>query len=130
MKNLKDILVEKLKVDDITPDVDFPIDEPVKKWIEFLEKYNFTSMRYSSGDGIDGVMKKLNDIKGYGFYYGNMMSENCQFIYIADTTKEKISNNNPYYYYNDKYKEFYRNDKIILKKTFIDEFYEKFRFSY
>ena len=41
MKNLKDTILEKLKVDDITLNEEFPIDGTVEDMIEFLEDAGF-----------------------------------------------------------------------------------------
>ena len=91
MKNLKDILnntiLEKLKVDDITFD-GFPIDGTLDDIIKFLENNNF---EYTHING--AIDEWFNNYKSKCFY----KTENL--LWFGDTSKEKISKDNPIFIY-------------------------------
>ena len=91
MKNLKDILVEKLKVDDIVLGEKFPIDGTVEDMIEFLEDAGFVPVEENHN-----YKGSVDDI----FDYNNtkcFLKENKRF-WFADTSKEKISKSNPIFF--------------------------------
>ena len=87
MKNLKDVL-EKLKVDDIVLDTVFPINGTLNDIIEFLKDNGFKYVR--CGGGID---EWFNGYKSKCFY---KTEEN---LWFGDTSKEKISEDNPIFIY-------------------------------
>ena len=122
MKNLKDSILEKLKVDDIVLIEEFPIDGTIEEIMKFLEGQNFIdiSMRHGSISRMFNDMKKKCVAK-----FGNRLS-------FADTSKEKISKDNPIFYiclvdpivYSVYYKNIYDNTIDIVendKKEFLEE---------
>ena len=89
MKNLKDTILEKLKVDDIIPDAKFPIDKHLKEIVEFLKEQGFKDVnRRGSKDII------FNSEKSKCFTYIKDFSDRG-ILWFADTTKEAISEKNP-----------------------------------
>jgi len=126
MKNLKDVL-EKLRVDDIVINAEFPIDGTIEEMIKFLEGQNFIdiSMHHGSISRIFNDMKKKCVVK-----FGNRFS-------FADTSKEKISKDNPIFYiclddpvaYSVYYKNNYDSTIDIVendKKAFLEELNKRF----
>jgi hypothetical protein len=128
VKNLKDSILEKLKVDDIVLIEEFPIDGTIEEIMKFLEGQNFIdiSMRYGSISRMFNNMKKKCVAK-----FGNRLS-------FADTSKEKISKDNPIFYINYyrgkfEYKVYHKDnsDEIIYivkddKKAFLEELNKRF----
>ena len=91
MKNLKDTILEKLKVDDIIPDKEkFPINGTIDDMIEFLKEEDFKEVKYHKNYTISEQLKKTND-KVF------LIFENTR-IWFVDTSKEKISEKNPIFY--------------------------------
>ena len=125
MKTIADVL-EKLRVDDISFE-ESPIDGTVEEMAKFLEGQNFIdiSMRHGSISGIFNDMKKKCVAK-----FGNRFA-------FADTSKEKISKDNPIFYiclvdpvvYSVYYKGNYDNAIDIVendKKAFLEELNKHF----
>lgn len=83
MKNLKDTILEKLKVDDITFN-EFPIDGSIEDMIEFLKENGF---RFIKNEEKISVLFDSANSKCYTTYKNR--------IWFADTSKEKISKDNP-----------------------------------
>lgn len=83
MKNLKDML-EKLKVDDIKINAEFPIDGDRWDIVDFLKGKGF---------------KKVSE---FGYFDGHAIAKcfmvDTMSIYFADTSKREISNENPLFY--------------------------------
>jgi len=105
MKNLKDAILEKLKVDDIVLEEKFPIDGTLDDMIKFLEGNGFKYVR------CDGAIDKwFNKYKSKCFY------KNSERLWFADTSKEKISEDNPIFSYRVQHKSFtvyYCNQGIV-----------------
>ena len=93
MKNLVDVL-EKLKIDDINLN-EFPIDGTIEEMIKFLEEKGFKYVY--CGCGID---EWFSNYKSKCFYKtkGN--------LWFGDTSKEKISKDNPIFIYRILYNTF------------------------
>ena len=90
MKNLKDSILEKLRVDDIIINNEFPIDGTLKEIIEFLEgegfveEEDFKEANDSGKLSVSFDLAKSKCLKVYG-----------KTIYFADTSKKRISKDNP-----------------------------------
>ena len=126
MKTLKDRILEKLKVDNITFDK-FPIDGTLDDIVKFLEKEDF---QY-----IDGsiVKKTFNAAKSKRFMLDPVT------IWFADTSKGEISKNNPLFYITHysgtlEYSVYYIDnfdEKVDIvkddKKAFLKELNKRFR---
>ena len=91
MKTLKDILVEKLKVDDIILDKKFPIDGEIGDIVKFLKEQGF---KKASSHGY--ISNGANSIKSKSFTIEIFV--NNYKIWFADTSKENVSKNNPIFY--------------------------------
>ena len=92
MKNLKDSILEKLKVDDISFDK-FPIDGTIDDIIEFLRDCGFTIICEDWQSDIFTVRKALNAAKDrqcFVYISGKQMKIN-----FGDTTKKNIRKDNP-----------------------------------
>lgn len=90
MKNLKDAILEKLKVDDINLN-EFPTSENLENVIKFLKKEGFKECQIIDG----GVIYTFNENKGKIFLLSNYKHDR---IWFADTSKEKISKDNPVFF--------------------------------
>ena len=86
MKNLKDTILEKLKVDDITPDEVFPIEGTYEEVFNFLKNHNFIPLESK---------------------HSSISKKNIR-IWFADTSKGEISKDNPVFLIN-----FYNNAIVI-----------------
>ena len=91
MKNLKEVL-EKLKVDDIIIEK-FPIDGTLDNIVEFLKERNFKEI---SNDFDNYLYNAFEDAKKKVYL---MLDKE---MFFADTSKEKISKDNPIFYCSDK----------------------------
>ena len=61
MKNLKDTIIEKIKVDDIILNKEeFPIDGTIDDMIEFLKDYGFVKQKQGRGDAVHGNILDLD----------------------------------------------------------------------
>lgn len=91
MKNLKDILVEKLKVDDIVLNGKFPIDGTLDDIAKFLEDAGFVPAEENHN-----YKGSVDDI----FDYNNTKCflKESKRLWFADTSKEKISKSNPIFF--------------------------------
>ena len=87
MKNLKDVL-EKLKVDSIVLDKEFPTSENLEDIIKFLKEEGFKEYKIDK----TGVIGTLNKNKGKIFLLSDYGYDR---IWFADTSKEEISAKNP-----------------------------------
>ena len=88
MKNLKEIILEKLRVDDIIITEKFPTSENLKDIIEFLKEEGFKEYKIDKTGVIGTLNKNENKIfllSDYGY----------DRIWFADTSKEEISIKNP-----------------------------------
>lgn len=86
MKNLKDVL-EKLRVDDIIINAEFPIDGGHKKIVQFLIANGFSEIE-DIGD-FDFCVEKFNSMRTKAY------STNGSEIRFADTSYSTISKDNP-----------------------------------
>jgi hypothetical protein len=130
MKNLKDVL-EKLKIDDIIFDV-FPIDGTIDDVIKFIERQGFKDINERGG-----IAKRFSSHKNKCFVY---IEDARERLWFADTSKEKISKDNPIFLikYNPKFSSnyeycvYYRDNDLILdivendKKEFLEELNKRF----
>ena len=89
MKNLKDAILEKLKVEDIILTEEFPIDKTIEDMAEFLKNTGFKEVTVS-GD----ISIVFSSAKSRCFIF--MPTDKA--IWFADTSKEKISKDNPIFY--------------------------------
>ena len=92
MKNLKDTILEKLSIDNINLDGEFPIDGTLEDMVEFLERQGFKHIQH-----VDDVNKLFNSAKSKSFTVTNI--NKVYYLWFADTSKEKISKKNPIFYY-------------------------------
>ena len=126
MKNLKDTILEKLKIDDINLNDKFPIDGTIDDMIKFLEEKGFNDVYHNGG----GVVDMFNKYNSKCFY------KKEGIFWFGDTSKEKISKDNPIFYISispkifDVY--FRDNNKWIIdivennKKAFMEELNKRF----
>ena len=91
MKNLKDSILEKLKVDDIIIEK-FPTGENLEDIIKFLKKEGFKEYKIDNSNLVDS----FNKIKSKIFLLINEQSNSR--LWFADTSKEKISEHNPVFF--------------------------------
>ena len=98
MKNLKDVL-EKLKVDDITPDEVFPIEGTYEEVFNFLKNHNFIPLESKHAS----ISKLFNKERDKCMRYNKNIR-----IWFADTSKGEISKDNPVFLIN-----FYNNAIVI-----------------
>ena len=123
MKNLKDSILEKLKVDDIIFGK-FPIDGTLDDMIKFLEEKGFQQVNYGY------VKTAFNEPKAKCFMIFTTT------IRFADTSKKEVSKDNPIFYidFEDKkdYSVFYCGNGLITdivvnnKKEFLQELNKRF----
>ena len=91
MKNLKDSILEKLKVDDIVLIEEFPIDKDIEVIVDFLRDDGFIEIPYEKGDVWRHVHEKFNKNKGKKvFEYWSRL----EVLRFADMSKD-ISEDNP-----------------------------------
>ena len=84
MKNLKDTILEKLKVDDIVLSEEFPIDGTLEDTVKFLEEQGFK-------DIIDfGTVNAKFDLAKTKCFH-----KKDNRLWFADTSKNKTSKKNP-----------------------------------
>ena len=125
LKNLKDVILEKLKVDDIIFGVKFPIDGTFEEMIEFLNEQGFIDI-----SGTTGLLKDVfnNEHKKCVLKFEDRFA-------FTDTSKEKISKNNPIFFidyaymYSVYYKDSNNNTIDIVendKKAFMKELNKRF----
>lgn len=131
MKNLKDSILEKLKVDDIIFN-EFPINGALDNIVKFLKEQGFEDisdkLNKSIYDIIDDAKKKV---------YFIIESQ----IFFADTSKEKTSARNPIFFCTEKgslnifYFDFINNHYVDIikigrdnntKKAFMKELNKQF----
>lgn len=121
MKELKDILLEKLSIDDINLNEEFPIDGTLEEIIDFLKSKGFKEIETGDNQINEILNKKRN--KCFTLFSGR--------IWFADTSKGDISKKNPLFYidtynshllvyYIDKYR-----DKIYITEDDESEFLEE-----
>ena len=92
MRTLKDAILEKLKVDDITFDK-FPIDGTLEEIADFLEDNDFIIINNVDG----GARNKIfNSAKSKSFIY--ITDSDIKRIWFADTSKKEIYKDNPIYF--------------------------------
>lgn len=84
MKNIIDIL-EKLSVDSIVLDVEFPINGTLEDICRFLEENDFKFI-----ENVDQICILFNSAKSKCY-----TTYNNKIIWFADTSKERISKKNP-----------------------------------
>ena len=124
MKNLKDSILEKLKVDDIIIEK-FPTGENLEDIIKFLKKEGFKEYKIDNSNLVDS----FNKIKSKIFLLINEQSN--RHLWFADTSKEKISEHNPVFYIHlNKYNKSNSNFSVYTpsfnivnndKKAFLEE---------
>ena len=88
MKALKDILVEKLKIDDINLNGNFPIDGTLEDMTKFLEENGFKYVECRSD-----IDECFNKYKSKCFYKNN------EYLWFGDTSKDDVSKKNPIFTY-------------------------------
>ena len=119
MKNLKDSILDKLKVDDIVINVnEYPIDDSYEEQLNFLKKHKFKIITMPKSaiymrqlvDFLNYEKDKIcciNDLSDYGA---------IPVIRIVDTSKHEISKDNPMFMiYKDKGKMNY----IIVYESYL-----------
>ena len=103
MKNLKDIVLEKLKVDDIVFDV-FPVDGTLDDAVKFLKEYGFEEIKFDLEKHFyyRDVIKDIENREGR---YVVVNKDDLEIMF-GDTSDEDIDEKNPLYsilYSMDKY---------------------------
>ena len=95
MKNLKDSILEKLKVDEIVPDTEFPIDGPFDDIVDFLKGYGFKEVEYD----FDKHFLYSEIIRDFDKKHKRVFIANREDgeIVFADTFREEISSKNSMY---------------------------------
>ena len=93
MKTIDNYINERLNPRHLGSTGRFPIDGTVEEVIEFLEKQHFEYFETGYGDSIIQSFDKEN-IKGYHVEFRQHPS-----IWFADTSKDKISRDNPVFLY-------------------------------
>ena len=88
MNNLKDSILEKLKVDDIILDV-FPIDGTLEDIIKFLKAEGFKEYKLDNYS----LVGTFNKNKGKIFLFGDESGN--KRLWFANTSREEISAKNP-----------------------------------
>ena len=124
MKNLKDSILEKLRIDDINLNKEFPIDGTLKDIVEFLEEEGFQQVEYGY------VKTAFNGAKAKCFMI------DATTIRFADTSKREVSKDNPVFYIDlgnkKEYSVFYCSGGLITdiveddKKEFLQELNKRF----
>ena len=128
MKNLKEVILEKLKVDDIVLTEEFPIDGKKEDIIKFLKEQDFIHITNTPTGLLSDIFN--NEKK-------RCIIEYAQYIYFADTSIGKISKDNPIFLMcSDRlqvYSVYYKgsNDNTIDivdndKKKFLEELNKRF----
>lgn len=87
MKNLKDSILEKLSIDSIAPDIEFPIDGTIRDMIEFLKEEGFKEVANSSGNMMSTILNRESN--------KCFINYNNTTIWFADTSKKEVSEDNP-----------------------------------
>ena len=87
MKNLKDAILEKLKVDDIVFN-EFPIDSELDDMIEFLKDKGFKLLK-NNDESISNLFNKCHE---------RCIRNINNSLWFADTSKKRISKDNPVFY--------------------------------
>lgn len=94
MKNLVDILLEKLDINNINIDAELPKDFNYDDVIAYLHKNRFNEIEYTkNGVYIFNNIPFFNSKKGKYF-----MTSSAKEFFIADTSKGDISKKNPLVY--------------------------------
>ena len=91
MKNLKDSILEKLRVDDIIINNEFPIEGTMDDMIKFLEENGFVAADESHN--YKGTADDMFDHNKSKCFY-----QTSNRFWFADTSKEKISKKNPIFF--------------------------------
>lgn len=92
MRSIKDILIEKLDINKVSLDK-FPIDGNPVDIAKFLEKYNFEEVLDSYDyESVNDTLIALSKCRNKCYM---LDIDTDRWIRICDTTKEKISKNNP-----------------------------------
>lgn len=131
MKNLKDILVEKLSIDSIVPDNEFPIDGTVEEMSNFLTEIGFEEIKMpSTWSGVQSKFLKSSypiftkyihthwNSSVIAIYNGtNKMHKDLFILDIDNSTKTY------YIFYNLDTKNFVRTGdaKKVSKEQFLEE---------
>ena len=89
MKELREVILEKLKVDDIVLTEKFPINGTVDDMIKFLKEQDFIHITNPP----NGLLSDTFNNKG-----GKYMIVYIHTFYFADTSKGKISKDNPIFH--------------------------------
>lgn len=119
MKNLKDAILEKLKVDDIMLDIEFPINGTIEDICRFLEENDFKFI-----ENVDKISTLFNSTKSKCYTtYNNR-------IWFTDTSKGEISKKNPVFTYMNngynKYYTIYYTNNLGLVKYIVENDRESF----
>ena len=122
MKNLDSYITEKLKVDDIViPEGNFPIDGPIEKIVDFLNYRGFKDI--SVPNGLKSVFNRKKTA-------GYILDVRPNRIWFGDTTNGNISDDNRFFYYEEKHKFYgiYNDDHVVdvAKEEFLRELNKRF----
>lgn len=132
MKDLKTTIYEKLSIDDMVELSSFPIEENRSNIITFLKGIGFKEIKYSiKVKSAADMLTEMNRKKGKYFCYDDYDDD----LYIANTSKEKISESNMIYLIRDiaygallrGYRSYYQEPSKGIKyhNLRIEEFREK-----
>ena len=124
MKNLRDTVLEKLKVDDIVFDM-FPVDGTLEDAVKFLKEYGFKEIKFEIKKHFlyTSVIKDIDNRKGR---YVVVNKDDLEIMF-GDTSKKDIDERNPLYsilYSMDEYtsRTLSQSDSTKMKKYTKDEF--------
>ena len=101
MKHLKDNILEKLKVDNITADKfigsNFPFNKSIEDIKNFLDENGFCGLTGKIHLKIKQAIKYFNNY-AYDFYYDYISIGIDECLLFANMNRGKISNDNPLFY--------------------------------
>ena len=98
MKNLKDTILEKLKVDDIViPNIELPKDLNREKMLNILQKCGFREIPTIEDASFSDLKKAFNDAHSKAYMLTGI--QNREKIRFADTTENEIGRGNVIFVY-------------------------------
>ena len=109
MKTLKDSILEKLDINKVTITQEFPVNGTWEEMVSFLKSKKFIEFK-DDNDFINDTVEFINSNPGkyYAIWYGT----NKVDIEFGDTSKDIISEDNPFFYL-----EVYKSGKNYYKEA-------------
>jgi hypothetical protein len=98
MESLNNYIVERIRIDNVkhVKHSEFPVDGTVEEIVDFLKEQGFKEIN-DPHSGFSDSAKFLNDMKGKCFSVDTRGWE-VLGVEFADTSTNKISEDNPFYY--------------------------------